>query len=343
MFTYYNAKNMFFAELIDKTVTIPTFAFFLLFIINGFLIWLIGKKLFGKKYQIFPPLVYLFSPWFYYLALGHSFYFYLLFPILLVIYGLIKRENIITLIGVTMAIYSSPVSIILLIILLTLKKFRILIWTLLLLLPLFMMAYGNRFAFKNTLNRELLVFSDPGIVNTANRFQGAAAESGLKTLARLSENKYLFYSEYFLLKYVDQLVPVTFFTPQYKLLGFSFTPPIFLGLLIPFLYGLYVLVLKSNIRRFLLISTVLVIPSVIGKDLVSLNRLILFSPVLIYIIISGLAYIFELRNKKLARIILISTIFLIIFQLFVTLGDIKMREKLRFESYFGNNYEIAEQ
>jgi hypothetical protein len=350
MFPHYLAKNLFFAELVNKTLTLPTFAFFLLFIINGFLIWLIGKKLFDKKYQIFPILAYLFSPWFYYLALGHSYYFYLLSPILLGIYGIIeleksggKRGNILTLVGLTIAVYSSLLSIIFLPILLILKKFRIFLWTILLLLPLLIIAYGNKLAFKNTLNRELLVFSDPGIVNTANRFQGAAAESGLKPLARLSENKYIFYSEYFLLKYTDQLVPVTFFTPQYRLLGFSFTPPIFLGLLIPFLYGLYTLILKSNTRKFLLISTILTIPSVIGKDLVSLNRLILFSPVIVFIIISGLIHIFKLENKKLSRILFISTIFLVIFQLFITLGDIKMREKLRFESYFGNNYEMVEQ
>ncbi len=193
------------------------------------------------------------------------------------------------------------------------------------------------------MRNEIKIFSDPGLVNTVNRYQGAAGKEGYKNLARISENRYLFFAEYSALKYFTQLVPEAFFTPQYKLLGFSFSPPILLGFIIPFAYGLYKLLQKSNSRKILFISTLLVIPSVLANDLVSLNRLVLFSPVIIFIISFGLIYLYGLKKSKTAKAFLLLTIILVIFQLIVTFSDIKTRERQRFERYFGEKFELVEQ
>jgi hypothetical protein len=152
----------------------------------------------------------------------------------------------------------------------------------------------------------------------------------------------LFYSEYLILKYVSQLVPNVFFTPQFKLLGFSFSPPIFLGFIIPFAYGLYRLLKDAGARKIILISTILVVPSVLANELVSLNRLILVSPVLIFIITFGLTYMYKLRTTKVSKIFLTLTLILIVFQTIVTITDIRFREMARFNQYFGQKYELAE-
>jgi hypothetical protein len=90
-------------------------------------------------------------------------------------------------------------------------------------------------------------------------------------------------------------------------------------------------------------STLFVVPSVLAKNIISLDRLVLFLPVVIFIIVWGLIHMFELKKRKLIKCLLALSFVLVIFQLLVTMSDIKTREKLRFESYYGNKYEITEQ
>ena len=360
MFPYYTAKNLFFAELVHKAIVIPNQFYIPLFIINGLLIWLIGRKLLKGGYHFIPPLVYFLSPWIYYLTFAQSFYIFLLFLTLLIAYGLIQTEtggkklgNIFVLTGSVIAIYCSlSLLIILPILFILLSTLKIVslkniktsaILLILLTLPLLTLIDKNTVGFKNILRNEIKIFSDPGLVNTVNRYQGAATQEGYKNLARISENRYLFFAEYSALKYFTQLVPETFFTPQYKLLGFSFSPPVLLGFIIPFAYGLYKLFQKSNSRRILFISTLLVVPSVLANNLVSLNRLVLFSPIIIFVISFGLIYLYGLKKNKTAKVFLALTIILVIFQLAVTFSDIKTREIRRFEKYFGEKFELVEQ
>ena len=354
---HFTPLGLFFLELLSKVLYIPTWVLFVLDVGNLFLLWLISRKIF-REYSLLVPLIYAISPWSSYLVVAASFHIYLLFLLLIGCYGLliIKTRKILgtffvsgSIIGLT---YSSlPLSLLLPLILL-IPIFKIVsisylkyafVAVVILLLPLFFMIFGNYVGYKNILNNEVKVLSDPGLLNMVNDYQGIAQQRGLGSLAKISENKYLFSFEKILLKYLKQLTLANYFTSQEKLLNFSFTPPIFLGFLIPFIYGLLQL-LKQHKRIFFL-STFLVMPSVFSRYLVDLNRLIIFFPVVIVIISYGLIELIKQKKKKTMRILLYLTLFLIVFQSMVTLFDISIREKDRFTKYyeFEKNYEVGKQ
>ena len=359
MFPYYIAKNIFLADLIQKTISLPQYIYLPLFIINGLIIWLISKLLIKSKYVFVPVLIYFLSPWGYYLTISRSFYVFLLFAVLATIYGLIlivKGKKIIgsvsLIFGSLILLYSSSLFLILLPIILTLliifkivplKNIKTTIFPLALLtIPLLVLIMKNTTALKNIFAGEINIFSDPGLINTVNRYQGAAAEHGLKNLSRISENKYIFFGEYFALKYSTQLMPMTYFTPQYKLLNFSFSPPLFLGFLIPFFYGLYKLIGNSKVRTILLISTILVVPSVLSEGMVSLNRLLVFFQIIIAVISYGLIYLYEDRKNIVKKVFIILTLMLLVFQIAVTILDIKNLEIIRSQKYLEGKYELTE-
>lgn len=359
MLPYYTSKNLFLAELLGQNLHISKIFYLFLVLVNTYLIWLISKKLLNKKFAFLSVATILFSPWFYYLAVGHSFYFLLLFPTLLIILGLIeifqtqsKTINLLLVTGSLLSIYSSALFIPLLLILfitliyskiISLNKLKLsLILIFILSLPLLFLISKNSIGFTNSLRQEAKIFVDPGLINSINRYRGAAEANNYKFFSRVSENKYLFYSEYIFLKYVSQLVPETYFTPKYKLLSYAFNPPIFAGFTIPMFYGLYLALKKPNLRKLLFVSTILVIPSVISKDMVSLNRLVLFSPVVFLVISYGLSNLYQKRNALVAKYFLILTSILVLFQIVVVLFDFKAHEQQRFESYFGKNYELSE-
>ena len=353
-------QNILASDLIGITTHLPNVLISILGLGNLIFLWLISKRFFKGYAALIVPAIYAISPWSSYLTAAGSFYVFLLFLLMVFTYSLILIRDGSSALGAILflassltAVYSSVFFLILIplyVALVILFKIiptknikKLVVIFAFLIIPIIFLILKNATSFKNVVKNEITVFKDPGLVNTANQFQGEAEKSGLKILARLSENKYLFYSETLLLKYTDQLVPVTFFTPQYKLLNFSFTPPIFLGFLIPFLYGFYLSAINPNTRKFLYMSTLFVVPSVLAKNIISLDRLVLFLPVVIFIIVWGLIHMFELKKRKLIKCLLALSFVLVIFQLLVTMSDIKTREKLRFESYYGNKYEITEQ
>lgn len=350
--------NFFFLELIGMTGYISDELLFLLGIGSLALLWLISRQVFKNYYSLIPPIIYAISPWSSYLVVGGSFYIYLLFLLLLIFYGLllIKSGKIlwgsVLIVGAaTISMYSSFILLLLLPIffvslifckLISFNSFRLsFIISILLALPLFSLIYNNQSGFKNISNNEIKILSDPGLLNSVNSYQGAAKEVGFSKLSRISENKYVFTTEYIFLKYVKQLVLATYFTQQEKLLNFSFSSPIYLGFLIPFLYGLYKILKSSIFRKNLFLSTLLVIPSIFSKQMVDLNRLILFAPVIILVISYGLMKLDEQRKK--ASFFLLLTLILVIFQFLLTLSDIQLRERDRYMKYFGQNYEIGKQ
>ena len=137
-------------------------------------------------------------------------------------------------------------------------------------------------------------------------------------------------------------MPATFFTSQEKLLNFSFSPPIYFGFLIPFLYGLYRILKLPVTRKYLLISAILIIPSFLARSLVDLNRLVIFSPVIIFVTSYGLI-LFSRHQKKLFRFATYITLFLVLIQFLVTQFDISFREVSRYQRVFGQNTEVGKQ
>lgn len=350
-------QSIFVLDMIGKPTFLPSLLLPLFGMGNLILLWFIGKCFFKNNYSFLPSLIYAVSPWGAYLAATGSYYIYLLFLILLIFYSLLslKSENkriatVLLVISVLVTVYSSillmllvPAILILMIVLklIPLNNLRFsFISLIILMLPLFFLSFNYAASFKNTLDNEVKWFADPGLLNSINRYQGEAREDGFYYLGRSADNKYLLFSEYGLLKYANQLIPSVYFTQQGKLLNFSFSPPITLGFLIPFIYGLYQVLQSSLLRKTFLVSTLLVIPSVLAKQAVDLNRLIIFAPVIILITSYGLMLMLKNKSDKRLYLFLIVSLSLIIFQQLFTVFDIQFKEKMRFEKYFEQNYEL---
>jgi len=355
---HYVSHSFFFFDLIGKSGSL---SFEILLLISAgilILLWLIGKFFFKNNYSLIPPLIYAISPWGSYLVVAESFYIFLLFLLLMIFYGLLlikagksKAGSILMIGGTVIAMYSSYILFMLIpIIFLFLIVFKVISFSslrnflpvlFLLLLPLFFLVYKNQLGFKQISSNEIKILSDPGLLNNVNSYQGAAREANLGSFAKISENKYIFTAEYVLLKYSKQLIPTSYFTQQEKLLNFSFIPPIYLGFLILFLYGLYKLLQLSTLRKDFLLSTMLIIPSILSDKMVDLNRLVLFFPVIILVITYGLLNLVELKKKRTFFLLLMLS--LIVFQGLFTLSDIHLKEKGRYTKYFSQNYEIGKQ
>lgn len=355
---HFSPKSLFFPDLIGRNMFIPYQLLLLFETGNLILLWLIGRRIFGK-YPFLLPLIYTVSPWSSYLLVGESLYILLLFLLLVGFWGLllIKTRRILATILMSVAIlglgYSSLSLLILLPFIFLLPIFKVITFKdvkfafaiiIILIFPLLFLIQKNTIGFTNILNNEVKVFSDPGILNMINNYQGAAQKIGLGNLAKISENKYLFTIENILIKYTKQLVPSTYFTSQEKLLNFSFTPPIFIGFLIPFLFGLYSLLHSPFLRKAIFLSSILVVPSVLSGQKVDLNRLIIFAPVVMIVISFGIIELIKTK-KKIHYPFLVLTLILIIFQSLVVISDIDLREKARFSKFyeFERNFEVGKQ
>lgn len=356
MFPHYISYNLLFAELLGIDFNILNLPYLLFPIIILLTIYQISKHFFKGSKVYIPVAVFVFSPWFWYLFYSHSLYILTLLltlslseGVILVTKGKGIPGNIYLTLSSLILMYVSSIFLILVPIiilgllftkLLKLKEIKIsLIAITLLILPLLFIISNNGSVIIHKFKNEVAIFKDPGLANSINRYQGAAQDAGYKILSRVSENKYLFYTEYFTYKYIAQFVPGTYLTSQYKLLGFSQSPPIFLGFLFPLAYGLYRLLANQKARKILLVTTVLAVPSILGNDIVSLNRLILFFPILVFIISHGLIF---LSNNRSTKLLLYLTLALVFIQLLLTVYDIKTHESIRSKVYLGGQFEQVE-
>lgn len=184
---------------------------------------------------------------------------------------------------------------------------------------------------------QITVFSNPGLVNAVNSFRGETGQTIFAPVGRVIENRYIYLSEHLLFNCLKQFTPATYFTNQARLLGFSFAPPIYLGFIIPFLFGLFGFIKsipKKKINGFI-IGVILFLPSILSNESPDLSRLVLVSPIFFLTISSGM-YGFMLNYRKsLFRFLLLLTIFLVVLQFFVTLSDIAIREPVRQQMFLG--------
>lgn len=351
-------KPLFF-DLIEFNFSFPFWFYLFINLVNIFLIWLLAKKFFLRRLALIPVLVYCLSPWSFYLMVSKSSYIYLLCYMLITALGILliksKKSKIgilIFILGVVLSLYSSLLMLIIYPIIITcliLSKFitfrqltNSIFISILICLPLIFFMIRNQVGVKNIYHNQVTLFVDPGHLNAVNKFLGESSKAGLNFLARMGENKYLYLSKYLVLKLTKHLTPSTFFTPQERLLNFSFSPPIFLGFLIPFLYGLYLVLKSPNLRLGLIISLILLIPSIVSKSMVNLNRLLLYEPVMAFIISLGLVRIAE-KKGKIYQFALFLMVILVITQFMVTIFDINFREYARYERYFKGALQIGEQ
>jgi hypothetical protein len=350
-------QNFYILDLMGKTKHLPGLLIYIFELGNIFLLWIISRKFLNGCQSLIPSLVYAISPWGAYLTAAGSFYVFLLLLVLVFIYSLIlikedtKSFGIILFLSSSLiAIYSSvfflilvPIAIFLILVfkIVPLNKLKMpTILFVLFALPLLILSVKNHVVVRDVLQNEVSIFDDPGLINTVNSFEGETGQVKMKILGRISENKYVFSGEYLLMKFSEQLVPSTFFTSQERLLDFSFSSPIFLGFLIPFFYGIYLLLKSDSIRKILLVSGLLTIPSLLAQEPVDLNRLVIFMPVVIFVISYGTIKLLEQKGKNKVWILVFSV--LVFLQIFITINDIKVREKARFIEYFAQNYEVKQ-
>lgn len=344
-------QPLLFTDLLGKGIIVPRQLIFILDLGNIFLIFLIGKKILNINFGLLYSLIYAILPWVVYLQLFGSFDIFLLFFLLIFFYGvlLLKKKRIgllIMIISSFVLIYSSLYSWLILPILffgiyktnlVNFKYLKIFIITIFIaFLPIVVLSLNNKVGIVNVFKNQVGVFSEPGLKNSINTFRGESQGAGFGYLAKLSENQYIYLSKYVIFKSLKNIILSTYFTPQEKLFNFSFSPPIYFGFLIPFLYGLY-WVAKLKLLMPYLFLFVLIIPSILSKQLVDLSHLVLFAPVIILLCVLGIIKLHENRTKKVFNLLLYLSIFLVLLQLIVTLSDIRLREPLRYKLSIGRS------
>ncbi len=267
-------------------------------LINLILIFNIARKLINYKVGLIAAFLYAISPWTAYLEISANPYVFLL-TFILFFYTLTQVFNIN-------------------------KKIFLGVVTLLIV--------GFLYKFN-----QITIFSNIGLINTVNEFRGETNQTIFAPLGRIIENRYIYLSEHLIFNILKQFTPATYFTNQVSLLGFSFSPPIYLGFIIPFLFGLAKLIKsipKSKTSKSILVIF-LMLPSILSNNSPDLSRLVLVSPIIFFIISNGL-YEFILNYKRSAfRFLLFLTLFIVVLQFFTTLSDIAIREPVRLQMFLG--------
>lgn len=350
----------FFFDLIDLNVIIPFWFIYFIGSINIFLIWMIAKRFIVGHLTLIPVLIYCLSPWSFYLVVTNSFYVYLVMFTLIIFQGILliksrrfKWGTAAFILGSILFLYSSALSIFIypmliaglsLIKFASFKQIQFSLFVIsFLCLPLLIANFKNQAGTGNIYNNQVALFKDPGHMNSVNVFQGESRKAGYGFLAKLEENRYIYFSKYALLKAIKHFIPSTYFTSQEGLLRFSFSPPVYFGFLIPFLYGLYLIFKSPTLRKGLAVSFILLIPSFFSKSLVNLDRLVLFEPVIVFVISLGMIKIIQNRKERIFKLMVFLIIFFVSIQFLVTVFDINFREYARYERYLGGALQIGEQ
>lgn len=353
---HFSPQPLLITDLIGIPFSLPTWIIYVSGILVLFLTFFLGNFFFTNSWVFLPVFLTGISPWFIYSASLGSFYIYLLCLLLTNILAIFyikskdhKKYHSIFISSSVLLLYSSLHTLIiypLLIASLFITRFielnkiktdlKLLLITL---IPLILLMIKNPVGLNNIYNNQFRLLNELTILDTVNAYQGESKRGGFIYLSKFSENKYVYTFRFFVLKLTKHFLPSTYFTPQEKLLTFSFHPPIYLGWLFPFLFGLYSIKLKK-IKKYLTIILILIIPSFLSQKMVDLNRLIPTMPVIIFIICYGM---FKLINIKVWRIkfILFSCIFLVMIQFVVFISDLILREYPRYEQYYGiTNWQI---
>jgi len=353
---YVSSHQFFISSFLGKELYVTKVLVYISDFLNLFLIFVLGEYFFADERPFLPLLLYSFNPWSVYQTALVSPYIFFLFIILLFIFGLILlKENrrlsfavliLASFFGVSASLFFFfilPLFWFLFYFLVKDKKMiivskKFLMFSLILLFFLVLITYlVDKEAVFSSFRNEAGMFSDPGFINMVNTYRGESVNEGFGFLSKMVENKYFLGSEFIFLKLLQNLTPATFFTAQEKMFGFSFSPPVFLGFLIPFAWGLY----KSFLSRkiYLLAGFLLLLPSLLSINLINIDRLILFFPIIIYLTSYGFNSLSNLAKPR-SRLFIFLSLFLVIFQFLLTVWDISIKEKERFIRYYGAVQEI---
>ncbi len=344
-----NKESLLVTELLNFSFYIQWWVNILFGVVIAGLIYYIALIILGKSQALIAASLYLVNPWSSYIEVSGSIYILDLLLFLSLFSGFLIKKNSRLSLGVILVsslllMYTSILNwVILPIIIFSLyksgliqgKKLKLYLFLLaIFLLPLLFITFENSQGIRNIYSNEITVFSDVGLFNTVNKYRGETKSSNFSTIGKFVENKYTYLTEHLLLSVMRQFTPLTYFTPQFRLLGFSFSPPVFLGFLIPFFWGIVLWLRnfkKSGWLSFAAAS--LMLPSILTKNSPDLARLILFSPVIFLITSEGIIDVTS-DKRKIYRILFFLTIALVILQLFTVLPDIPARELQRYQMVF---------
>lgn len=347
----FNQEPLFFSEYIPKHIFLSWTAICLGFV-NIFFLYNIGLRIYNFRFAVFLALLYAISPWSAYVDILGSNNVYFLSWFLAFILSVIlfkqnyKYSNVLLLfssIGIlTASIFGLFVLIILLISIYSIKYInylQLIKVCKITLFPIFLVVYmlfSNINVTKNLIIINANFFQDPGILNIVNQLRGESDSANFSKLGKIIENKYLYIGEKILLNFSMNFSPSLLFSSQFKLYNFSFSPPIFLGFIIPFVIGIFML--KRNMK-YLLVSVGLILglslPSVLDSRSPNLEKLVLISPVIYMYIALGLVTI--TKNIKIFRPtkLLLIVILIVSIQALFVIADIDLREKTRFDTIYG--------
>lgn len=348
-----NLAPPFFLELINKTQVLPPAVIYISSLANLLIIFWLGQKLFGSRVGILAAFLYSSSPWIIYADISGSIYIFLLLWLLSFFVGIVSVQASKWYIGMFLILISTAFllydSLLMLFVLPALflsiypylnknlfrSKFFIMSLVIIL-LPLFLAMLKNLTGVKNILNNEVSLFSNVGLLNAVNQFRGETDQTNLAVVAKLAENRYLYFTKHAILNFLKNFAPVVYFTSEFKLLNFSFSPPILFGFIIPFFWGLRKsLNLLKRTKFLLLIIPALLIPSTVSKSAPDLLRLIIVSPVIFYAIALGFEHYDQTPKTPALRVLFTSAVLLVILQSLVTVVDISLREPVRFMQILG--------
>lgn len=341
-----------FLTFLNKSINLPIYIFYIVGLINVLLTYFLAKSFFEERIGVLSSFFYAISPWAVYMELSGSIYTIYTLLILLICLSLIRirREYNILWIGikficVLVLLYSNLIiglilflfSLLFLSDISDFKKYirYFFIAAFLSLLPLLLIFIFKGSQLKSFFYNEVTIFSDPGFINSVNVYQGENKKAHINIPGKIIENKYTYGFEYVANNFLSNISLVTYFTNQSKILDFSFSPPIFIALLIPFSFGIFMLSksVKTN-KKWILIG-LLILPSLLSQYSPNLSKLIIISPFVFTIIGYGLNYQLKYKQKT-AKYLIFIVLTIFILQFFVTLEDITTREPLRLHNYLTN-------
>lgn len=236
-------------DLLGKELSLPPWFTFLIGIGNLMLIYFIGCRVFNHKIAIIAAFLYAVSPWIFYFEVANSAYILLLFGLLLAFLGFTNLHRgrmflglVETVLGLLILLYGSILMWIVVPVLIfgTLRSryldYRniksVVLVIIFLSFPLLFLGMKNIEGVANIRDKQISFVSDVGLINAVNQFRGEVNESELSYMGRIIENRYIYFTQHLTFNFVEHFAPVVYFTPELRMLGFSFSPPLPVGFLL---------------------------------------------------------------------------------------------------------------